>query len=60
MEKNIHSVTANTRQDGQELLKEAVQARVKIHTTTYALEDANKALQDLKQDQINGTGVLMI
>ncbi|OGQ27529.1 MAG: alcohol dehydrogenase [Deltaproteobacteria bacterium RIFCSPHIGHO2_02_FULL_50_15] len=59
-EKNIHSVTANTRQDGQELLKEAVQARVKIHTTTYALEDANKALQDLKQDQINGTGVLMI
>jgi len=28
--------------------------------TTYPLEDANQALQDLKADHINGTGVLTV
>ena len=59
-EKNIHSVEANTREDGQNLLKEAAEIPVKSHTTTYKLEDANQALQDLKNDQINGTGILVM
>jgi len=59
-ERDIHSVTANTRADGRELLAEAARAGVQPHTTTYPLADANRALQDLKHDRIRGTGVLVI
>ncbi len=58
-ERNIHSVTANTRQDGRDLLAEAAEIPIHAHTTTYDLADANRALQDLKADRINGTGVLV-
>ncbi|OPX22886.1 MAG: alcohol dehydrogenase [Planctomycetales bacterium 4484_123] len=59
-ERNICSVTANTRQDGRELLAEAARIPIRPHTTTYLLHDANRALQDLKADLINGTGVLVM
>ncbi len=59
-ERNVHSVTANTRQDGRELLAEAAQIPIRPHTTTYELADANQALQDLKADKISGTGVLVV
>ena len=59
-ERNIHSVTANTRQDGRELLAEAAEIPIRPHTTTYPLSHANRALQDLKADRINGTGVLVV
>lgn len=59
-ERDIHSVTANTREDGRELLAEAAEIPIRPHTTTYALADANRALQDLKGDRINGTGVLVL
>ena len=59
-ERDIHSVTCNTRQDGQELLSEASEIPIRPHTTTYPLAEANRALQDLKNDQIAGTGVLVI
>ena len=59
-ERNLRSVTANTREDGRELLAEAARIRLRPHTTRYALVDANRALQDLKHDRINGTGVLVI
>lgn len=59
-ERDIHSVTANTRRDGRELLAEAAQIPLRPHTTAYPLADANLALQDLKADRISGTGVLVI
>jgi propanol-preferring alcohol dehydrogenase len=59
-ERNVHSVTANTRADGNELLAEAARVPICPHTTTYPLAEANRALQDLKADRINGTGVLRI
>ncbi len=59
-ERDVHSVTANTRQDGRELLAEAAQIPIRPHTTTYELSDANRALQDLKADKISGTGVLLV
>jgi alcohol dehydrogenase, propanol-preferring len=59
-DKQIRSVTANTREDGRRLLAEAVEAGVEPHTSTYALEDANRALQDLKHSRIDGTGVLVL
>jgi propanol-preferring alcohol dehydrogenase len=59
-EKNVHSVTANTRDDGRELLAEAAQIPIRPHTTTYPLVEANRALQDLKADRIGGTGILVV
>ena len=58
-ERDLHSVTCNTREDGRELLAEAAAIPIRPHTTTYPLIDANRALQDLKNDRINGTGVLV-
>jgi propanol-preferring alcohol dehydrogenase len=59
-ERNIHSVTANTRDDGRALLAEAAAIPIHPHTTAYPLAEANRALQDLKADKINGTGVLVM
>ena len=59
-ERDIHSVTCNTRQDGRELLAEAAAIPICPHTTTYPLAEANRALQDLKHDRLSGTGVLVV
>ena len=59
-ERDVHSVTANTRADARELLVEAAQIPIRPHVTRYPLSDANRALQDLKADRINGTGVLVV
>jgi propanol-preferring alcohol dehydrogenase len=59
-ERDLHSVTCNTREDGRELLAEAAAAGVRPHTTLYPLAEANRALQDLKADRISGTGVLTV
>jgi len=59
-ERNIHPVPANTRADGRRLLAEAAEIPIRPHTTAYPLEHANRALQDLKADRINGTGVLIM
>jgi propanol-preferring alcohol dehydrogenase len=59
-EKNLKSVTANTREDGRELMDLA--AAIPIHTTVkpYPLREANQALADLKADRMNGSGVLVV
>jgi alcohol dehydrogenase, propanol-preferring len=59
-ERDLRSVTSNTRQDGRSLLEEAAAAGVKPQIKTYPLREANKALQDMKADRIAGTGVLLI
>ena len=59
-EKDLRSVTANTRQDGRELLAEAARIPIRPHVTEYPLTQANQALMDLKADRIQGTGVLRI
>lgn len=59
-EKNLCSVTANTREDGEQLLKLATQVPLKPHTMSFPLSEANRALLMLKQDQIQGSGVLVI
>ena len=58
-ERNIHSVTCNTRKDGEEFLREAARIGLKPRITTYPLAAANKALQDLKADRVNGSAVLV-
>ena len=59
-ERDIHPVTANTRQDGDELLAASAMAGVRPRTKSYPLRDANRALRDLKEGRIDGTGVLII
>ena len=59
-EKNLRSVTANTRRDGEELLKLAAEIPLLPHTTPFPLPHANRALLMLKQDAIQGSGVLVM
>ncbi len=59
-ERDLRSVTCNTRDDGRQLLREAAAIPIRPHTTCYPLAEANRALQDLKADRINGTGVLVM
>ncbi len=57
-ERIIRSVTANTRQDGVDLLREAAAIPIHTHTRTFGLADANQALQALKAGTIRGAAVL--
>jgi len=59
-ERTLQSVTANTRQDGLDLLKEAAAIPIHTHTTPFPLEQANCALQELKAGRIQGAAVLSI
>jgi propanol-preferring alcohol dehydrogenase len=57
-ERELRSVTANTRADGRRLLELAEQIPLATHTVPYPLERAGDALIDLKQDRIRGAAVL--
>lgn len=59
-ERDLRSVTSNTRSDGQRLLEEAAAIPIRPRTTCYPLAEANRALADLKADRISGTGVLVV
>jgi propanol-preferring alcohol dehydrogenase len=59
-ERTLRSVANATFQDGLEFLKLAAEIPVKATVSLYPLEDANQALIDLKQSQINGEAVLTI
>lgn len=59
-ERDIHSVTANTRADGEAFLREAAEVPVSAEITTYPLRNANQALQDLKAGRLSGTAVLTV
>ncbi|PYN86447.1 MAG: alcohol dehydrogenase [Candidatus Rokuibacteriota bacterium] len=58
-ERKVRSVTANTRADGEELLAEAGRIPIRTETTTFGLEDANRALALLKRGAFAGAGVLL-
>jgi propanol-preferring alcohol dehydrogenase len=53
-------VTANTRQDGIDLLRQAAAIPIRPRTQRFPLAEANQALQSLKRGAINGAGVLAI
>lgn len=59
-ERVIRSVTANTRQDGVDLLHEAAAIPIKPHTVRFPLEQANRALQELKAGSFQGAAVLVM
>ena len=59
-ERDLRSVTSNTRQDGEALLREAERIPIRPEIQAYPFDRVNEALQDLKQDRINGTGLIRI
>jgi len=59
-ERILRSVTASTRRDGRELLELAGTIPLRTHVTCFPLEEANRALQLLKQGLIDGAAVLRV
>lgn len=57
-ERQIRSVTANTRSDGNELLDIAARIPIRPTTTAYPLGEGDQALKDLSADRVNGAAVL--
>jgi propanol-preferring alcohol dehydrogenase len=59
-ERELRSVTANTRQDGEEFLALAARIPVRVTTTSYGIDDAPAALADLAHDRVDGAAVLRL
>jgi propanol-preferring alcohol dehydrogenase len=59
-ERSVRSVTANTRTDGVELLDLAARVPIRVTTTPYPLEAADRALSDLAHDRVEGAAVLVV
>jgi propanol-preferring alcohol dehydrogenase len=58
-ERELRSVTANTRADGEEFLRLAARMPLSVTTTPYPLDAAPQALADLAADRVNGAAVLL-
>jgi propanol-preferring alcohol dehydrogenase len=59
-ERSLRSVTANTRADGEALLRLAAEIPLHAMTEEFPLERANDALYRLRHDQISGAAVLRL
>src|SRR5208282_5162593 len=58
-ERVIRSVANNTRKDGEDVLALAAKIPIEALVETFALSDANRALNALKNDAIRGAAVLL-
>jgi propanol-preferring alcohol dehydrogenase len=58
-ERTLRSVTANTRRDGEEFLAEAARIGIRVSAVPYPMDRADTALQDLRDDRVNGAAVLV-
>jgi propanol-preferring alcohol dehydrogenase len=58
-EKELRSVTSNTRRDGREFLGLALRYQVRATTHAYPMAEAQRALQDLKAGRFDGAAVLV-
>lgn len=59
-ERVIRSVANNTRQDGEDFLLVAAEIPIRTRVQLFPLQDANRALNALKNDAIEGAAVLKI
>jgi len=59
-ERTLRSVANATYQDGEEFLALAISAGLKSTVNIYPLNEANHALQDLKNSRFNGEAVLKV
>jgi propanol-preferring alcohol dehydrogenase len=58
-ERQLRSVTANTRADGEAFLALADRLRLRVTTAPYPLDAADRALTDLAADRVTGAAVLV-
>jgi len=58
-ERELRSVTANTRQDGREFLEFVGKQHVSVTTRPYPLREGHQALRDLKAGRFQGAAVLI-
>jgi propanol-preferring alcohol dehydrogenase len=59
-ERQIRSVTSNTRADAREFLEFAGQHHINVTTPEYPLGQADRALTDLSEGRIAGAAVLLV
>jgi propanol-preferring alcohol dehydrogenase len=59
-ERDLRSVTANTRADGEAFLALAARLGVRATTTAYGFEEADRALADLAGDRLTGSAVIRL
>ena len=59
-ERSVRSVANLTRRDGEEFLELAPRVPVETQVTTYALDDAPKALDDLRSGALSGAAVVQV
>jgi propanol-preferring alcohol dehydrogenase len=59
-ERQLRSVTANTRRDGEEFLTVAARISIRVEVTPYPLAHADEALRDLAHDRVSGAAVLRV
>ena len=57
-ERQVRSVTSNTRADATEFLTLAERLRIKVTTTPYRFDQADQALVDLAGERVHGAAVL--
>src|ERR1700742_4604404 len=58
-ERQVRSVTSNTRQDAREFLQFAARHQLSVTTHPYSLDAADQALRDLKAGRFDGAAVLV-
>jgi propanol-preferring alcohol dehydrogenase len=58
-EREVRSVTSNTRDDGRAFLDLAARTHLRVHTEPYPLDAADRALADLKAGAFAGAAVLL-
>jgi propanol-preferring alcohol dehydrogenase len=58
-ERTVRSVANLTRRDAREMLELAPRAGVRTRVSTYPIEDANRALEDLRAGAFAGAAVLI-
>jgi propanol-preferring alcohol dehydrogenase len=58
-ERMVRSVANLTRRDAREFLAIAAELPIRTHVQPYALDDANRALNDLRAGRIKGAAVLL-
>jgi len=59
-ERQLRSVTANTRADGEEFFRLAAEIPLRPTTAAYPFEAADRALQDLAADRVTGAAVIRV
>lgn len=59
-ERIVRSVANSTRSDCRDFLRQAAEVPIRPRTQIYPLNDANRALLDLKYSRVEGAGVLQI